>query len=390
MATGERRVLVVEEPPDAIEELRPLQEVSDIKVDSVSTVDECLSQIQFNPPDLILFPISHNTIDGLQLVNSVRKVDPTLPVVVVTRGGDESRITELFKAGASDFFRYVEGHTELLAAVIKKNIQVHQQEIHNRANWSKLHSLNEKLRENLSTLQKDQAAGYRVQEAMMPATPASLGQVEFSYKIYPSLILSGDFVDYFLLPDGRVLFYIADVSGHGASSAFVTVLLKSLMRKLEYEFDDLPVDGTGSVLGWLNRELLFCELEQHITIFLAIIEQDQKVMTYSNAAQFPGTILCSSSETQYLEIGGLPLGLYDAPEYDSRSIDLEADFELVMFSDGVFEIMAEESLKAKEERLLSLVRCGNRSIESLADKLGVDKVDAIPDDIAIMTVARSR
>ena len=42
-------------------------------------------------------------------------------------------------------------------------------------------------------------------------------------------MLSGDFVDYFRITDRHFAFYMADVSGHGASSAFVTVLSEELL-----------------------------------------------------------------------------------------------------------------------------------------------------------------
>jgi hypothetical protein len=56
-----------------------------------------------------------------------------------------------------------------------------------------------------------------------------------------------------------------------------------------------------------------------------------------------------------------------------------------MFSDGVFEIMPQETLRDKEEYLLSLVKCGTRSVGALADHLNM--VQAKKDDIAVLTVA---
>jgi serine phosphatase RsbU (regulator of sigma subunit) len=211
--------------------------------------------------------------------------------------------------------------------------------------------------------------------------------VTFDHKVFPSLILSGDFIDYFKLPDDRVLFYIADVSGHGASSAFVTVLLKSLSMRLQTEFHELDAETPGEILAWLNRELLQCDLEQHVTMFLGIIDCEKNLLEYSNAAQFPAAILSGEDGSQFLEIGGLPLGLYQSPEYDSRAVSLPSRFSIVMFSDGVFEIMPQQTLKAKEEHLLSVVKCENRNVEALAEQLGIANTRNVPDDIAVFTVA---
>ena len=70
---------------------------------------------------------------------------------------------------------------------------------------------------------------------MLPVSPWTHRRVPFAHQIIPSLYLSGDFVDYFRVDERRVAFYLADVSGHGASSAFVTVLLKFMTTRLLFE-----------------------------------------------------------------------------------------------------------------------------------------------------------
>ena len=59
-----------------------------------------------------------------------------------------------------------------------------------------------------------------------------------------------------------------------------------------------------------------------------------------------------------------------------------------MFSDGVFEIMSQATLRIKEEHLLSVVAGQTRQdINGLAEQLGMLNARNIPDDIAIFTVA---
>ena len=175
------------------------------------------------------------------------------------------------------------------------------------------------------------------------------------------------------------------MSGHGASSAFVTVLLRSLSRRLEQQFSELNLACTGDILLWMNDELLRCDLEHHVTMFLGVIDMSTHEMEYSNAAHFPAAILSREDEAEFLEIGGRPLGLFKNVDYESRAVKLPNSFTINMFSDGVFEIMPQETLKGKEEYLLSLVKYGTRSVQALADHLGM--VQAQKDDIAVFTVA---
>ncbi|MCZ6502466.1 MAG: fused response regulator/phosphatase [Gammaproteobacteria bacterium] len=387
MGVGDSEILVVEQPSGAESELQRLLQDSGFKTTNVTTEGDCLSQIRTSKPDLVLLSLTKSVIDAHSLISEILKIDANLPIILTSVDGEEDKLVSLLEAGAADFLRFVSGQGTLLKYVIEKTIQ--RQSIHELhiATEEKLEYLNLKLGENLKILERDQQAGFRVQRGMMPVAPTTIIKVTFDHRIFPSLILSGDFIDYFELQDRRMLFYIADVSGHGASSAFVTVLLKSLSRRLQRDYKSLGFDSPGSILTWLNRELLQCDLEQHVTMFLGIVDCEENTLEYSNAAQFPAAILSSDDGAQFLEIGGLPLGLYQAPEYDSRSVSLPLHFTIVMFSDGVFEIMPQQTLKAKEEHLLSVVKCGKRDVEALAEQLGIESTREVPDDIAVFTVA---
>lgn len=387
MSVGDSRLLVVEQPAEAISELARLLNDGGFVTTKVSTESDCLSEIRSSTPDIVLLCLPNETTDAFSLIRHILKADADLPILLVGATGQDKNIVDLMEAGATDFFRILDGQGELLHYVIEKNIRFRRRQVEQRNSTKQLGETNLKLVENLKILERDQRAGFRVQEGMMPASPSRIGSLAFDHRVFPSLILSGDFIDYFSLPDGRVLFYIADVSGHGASSAFVTVLLKSLSKRLQGDFQDLDTRTPGKILAWLNHELLQCDLEQHVTMFLGIVDSEKNLLEYGNAAQFPGAILSGEDGSHFLEIGGLPLGLYQSPEYDSRSVSLAPRFSIVMFSDGVFEIMPQQTLKAKEEHLLSVVKCGNRNVKALAEQLGLANINNVPDDIAVFTVA---
>ncbi len=382
MIVADARILVLNEEQITDKDLNQMLQDSGYQTSNVVTEADCLSDVSRLEPDLLLIGLPLPSIDIRSLIVEVLKINEDLPILLLSRfnagddgttaaNSEDSGLVSLLEAGATDFLRFDSGDESLLGYLIEKNIR----------------QANLRVVESLKILERDQQAGFRVQQGMMPTTPTVIGNVTLDHKIFPSLILSGDFIDYFELPDARILFYLADVSGHGASSAFVTVLLKSLSRRLEREFQALNLDSTSEILRWLNSELLQCDLEQHVTMFLGILDQKSNKLEYSNAAQFPAAILTTGDQSQFLEIGGLPLGLYKTPEYDSRAVSLTPRFSIVMFSDGVFEIMPEQTLKAKEEHLLSVVECGKVNVEALAEQLGIVDEKVGPDDIAVFTLA---
>jgi serine phosphatase RsbU (regulator of sigma subunit) len=218
------------------------------------------------------------------------------------------------------------------------------------------------------------------------------GGLSFCHKIRPSLMLSGDFLDYFPLDDKHYGFYIADVSGHGASSAFVTVLLKNLTYRLKRNLkrgssEDLyhPV----KVLERINQELLDTECGKHLTIVYAVLNLETRVLNYSVGAHFPMPILLIEGKAQYLEGRGMPVGLFRDAQYNDYHISLPREFTLSLFSDGVLELLTQSSLAQKEEYLLNLIEREAGNHDAIVKALALESDEDVPDDIALMTVVRS-
>uniref|UniRef100_UPI000B01D638 PP2C family protein-serine/threonine phosphatase n=1 Tax=Marinobacterium profundum TaxID=1714300 RepID=UPI000B01D638 len=206
----------------------------------------------------------------------------------------------------------------------------------------------------------------------------------------PSLVLSGDFVDVAPLDDNLTLFYLADVSGHGASSALVTVLLKNMTnRVLRAHQRDTPLSelSPASTLYLLNRELLDTGLGKHFTIFAGILDAQNSTLKYAVGGHHPMPILSQWGEARFLTGRGMPVGLFDEPFFDEHELHLANTFSLTLFSDGVLEVMVEDgSLEKREERLRALVASGVVQPDDLLDT--VLGTASCPDDIAILTLFR--
>ncbi len=166
-------------------------------------------------------------------------------------------------------------------------------------------------RAQLREFQRDQRAGRYIQMGMLPPSPMAIDRYRLRHKLFPSLMLSGDFVDYFRITDRHFAFYMADVSGHGASSAFVTVLLKNFSRRLRREYRPKMLKAPGEILAALNRELLDNQLDKHVAIFIGVIDLADDTLAYANGGHFPAAILCDDGGCRYLEVAGKPVGLFE-------------------------------------------------------------------------------
>ena len=379
MMVGSKDILVVNTENRIDGHVLQLLSNNDYHVTPVTVVSEALSYIRHNDPSLVLIGQSPES-DLYDFIREIRSTNIQLPVVLLLEIEElPLAIPTLEQQGGTDYA--LQESDELLLYVINRNIRYSG--VDRRLNRDRIVIDNSD--EKLKLLIQDQQAGLRVQNRMMPESPLVVGGVQFDYRIFPSVILGGDFINVIEIPGERIMFYLADVSGHGASSAFITVLLRSLSGRLEKQFAELDLHSTGDILFWMNNELLLCDLEHHVTMFLGIIDNSTEKLEYSNAGHFPAAILNAEDETKYLEIGGRPLGLFEEVAYETRTLDLLSPYTVIMFSDGVFEIMPQETIQDKEQHLLSLVACGNKSVESLADSLNV--LQPKQDDVAILTVA---
>jgi serine phosphatase RsbU (regulator of sigma subunit) len=339
-------------------------------------------QLAANGPDLVLCAI-HGEEHPISTALMLHQQVPEAPLVVVSRNGiDKTDVIEALRLGAIDVVQLDE-EGEDLAATLNAAIE---RSARRRSGVDAGRRAEEQLRE----LQRDQRAGHYIQMGMLPPSPMAIDRYRLRHKIFPSLMLSGDFVDYFRITDRHFAFYIADVSGHGASSAFVTVLLKNFSRRLRREYRPSMLKYPGEILRWLNGELLDNELDKHVALFIGIVDVTTDELAYANAGHFPLTVLCDDSGARFLEIAGRPAGLFTDADYRSESVALEGRTSLMMVSDGILEIMDEQGLAKKEARLLEVAAQCHDGHEETWQALGLEALQPGPDDMSCLTISKEQ
>ena len=235
-------------------------------------------------------------------------------------------------------------------------------------------------------LEQDQLQGQQIQRGMLPKQDKIIDRFLCSRWLAPSLILSGDFVDYFPLQDKYLACFLADVAGHGASSALLTVQLKNISWRLQQKFGNPSFNSPGAMLGWINATLIDQSIEKHVAMFLGIIDKEANVLHYSSGAQFPPAMLVNAQgEISVLEQSGKPLGLFADAHYHSDAIEMPVDAQLLVFSDGVLDCLSSADLAEKEAALLQAIAQSNGSA-ALWDMLRA-QFEGV-DDMSLMAVKR--
>ena len=343
-------------------------------------------------PDLIICDLRMPQIDGLELIRRISALNSEIPVIVVSGAGVMSDAVEALRLGAADYLIKPLEDLAVLEHSVRRALDRFQLRLENQRYREKLETANRELQASLHLLQEDQNAGRQVQMNMLPVTPWQADDLQFAHQIIPSLYLSGDFVDYFRVDEHRVAFYLADVSGHGASSAFVTVLLKFMTTRLLYEWKRngvLPEFKPSDVLGHINRGLINCKLGKHVTMLGGVIDQQNGTLTYSIGGHLPLPVLFSEGNARYLEGRGLPVGLFDEASYKDQVMQLPQSFSLSLMSDGILDLLPGDTLKEKEAALPRLVSQAGGTLDGLRQVFGLANLRDMPDDIALLVLSRN-
>ncbi len=385
------RLLVIDDEAFVRDSLAAYLEDSGYVVDEAADGRQGLELFERNQPDVVLLDLKMPTMDGLAVLKVLGNHPSDVPVIVISGAGVMSDVVEALRYGASDYLIKPIGDMEVLEHSIARCLEQGRLRRENQRYRQQLEDANRELKQSLSLLQQDQQAGRHVQMKMLPAHPLSLNDYKLSHRIFPSLYLSGDFVDYFTVGDRHVVFFIADVSGHGASSAFVTVLLKNLFARKRSDFGrhrDRSVLSPTAMLSQANSELLATETGKHVTLCVGVLDIIDNTLRYSVAGHLPAPILWGEGLCRYLKGDNPPVGLFEDAAYEEEGLQLPKRFVLTLFSDGILETLAEEGLLAKEERLLAALTPGFDSMDAVVDALGLQRVKEAPDDIAVLLVSK--
>ena len=116
------RILIADDQPDVRESLRLLLKAEGFKVDAVASPPAALASLEAASPDLVLMDMNYSKDttsgrEGLDLLERIHALDPSLPVVVMTAWGSVELAVEAMKRGAKDFVLKPWDNARLLATL---------------------------------------------------------------------------------------------------------------------------------------------------------------------------------------------------------------------------------------------------------------------------------
>jgi len=385
-------VLSVDDDPCILQLIEYYLTDCGFNVDVAYDVEKALELFQQNKPDVVLSDLKMPTIGGLTFIKALKKISPETPVIIISGSGDMTDAIEALRLGAYDYI--IKPFTQDQLEHVVRRAQEHTNLIkENKKHRQELEKTNIQLAQSLSQLKEDLDAGRSVQQQLLPKPNFHLGNYSLSHLVIPSLYLSGDFVDYFKINDHTLGFYIADVSGHGASSAFVTVLLKALVEQMVANYQighNDKILHPDKVLKTINDEILNAKLGKYLTMMYFVLNTKENSLVYSVGGHYPSPILYDGHKTIFLKGSGFGVGMVKEAKFNNFYYELPEKFSMVMFSDGVFEILHGHNLEENENKLLSLFQHSPIKIEHITEFLQLENETTLPDDITLLIINKAK
>src|SRR5262245_24292472 len=185
---------------------------------------EALDIIHARAPSLLLLDFDMPGPNGAEVLRRLRSDhNPSIaqiPTVMLTAHGSEQSEVSCLQAGADDFVT-----KPVNAAVLRARIE---SQLRLRSMRRQLERQNDELEKWRSDLERDLAAARLTQQSLIPQKPLILPGWEVATCYRPVIQVGGDIYGWLHMKDGRILFWIADGTGHGAAAALLTSLANLL------------------------------------------------------------------------------------------------------------------------------------------------------------------
>lgn len=204
-------------------------------------------------------------------------------------------------------------------------------------------------RDRLSAeLQKDLELAREIQRSLLPKDTLHLPAIT-GINI-PAREVSGDFYDYFALPDGRIYFNLADVSGKGMNAALLMAKTSGLFHCLGKALHD-----PGKLLAYINNEI--CETAirgMFITLIAGLYDPRSGRIRLANAGHLPALYRSRNGQFRDYPAQAPPLGILPDTRFPENELLLDGG-SLYLFSDGLTEAVQADRSRLELAGLMQLI-----------------------------------
>ncbi len=338
-ATSEESTILIAEDQEHVREaLAMLLRGHDYAVTLCASPNEALAAAQANTPDLAMVDMNYQRdstsgLEGLELIQRLRELDGTVPIIALTAWGNVDLAVSAMKHGASDFIEKPWRNDALLEKV--RSLTRRVQEIRSS--------------QRVSEYERNDAQ--QLQTRIVPQRHIVTQGVELFGDSIPAGVVGGDYFGVWQPTPDMLHFCIADVSGKGTPGALIAAMLYASVSTLSSSSNSPEI-----ILGQVETTLRNQLGEGHyVTIFYGVLDLRTRVLHYVNAGHCPPILRRSNGSVESLGPTRPVLGFMLEDGFRSERLILADGDRLLLYTDGVSEAANDSGEEFGPERLATLL-----------------------------------
>jgi serine phosphatase RsbU (regulator of sigma subunit) len=226
-----------------------------------------------------------------------------------------------------------------------------------------------------------------IQLAWLPDSSLPVPSIDIAAINSPASHISGDFYNWFELPDGRLVVTIGDVTGHGMAAAFLMATTQLLVRNTMARLGD-----PGECLAEVNRQLCVQVFNgQFVTMLIMVLDLTSGALEMATAGH-PAPLLADGESFQPLPLEPqLVLGIERNTRYVTEKYQLAPQSSLLLYTDGVVECLGTGGTRFSTDGLQRTLYGRYHSAQAILDRV-IAAVDAfrggleLTDDLTLVAI----
>jgi phosphoserine phosphatase RsbU/P len=384
------RILIVDDEPFNVDYLE--QELEDLHYETLTAVNgqDALEKIASEKPDLVLLDIMMPIMDGFTVLQKA-KADVeirNIPIIVISANNDLQSVVRGIELGAEDYLPKPFEPTLLKARIQSSLEKKHLRDLQDLY---------------LKSLEKEFNIARDIQKEFLPAELPQIEGWEIASHFKAAKEVAGDFYDAFLLPDGKLMFLVADVCGKGIGAALFMTLFRSMIRAASTNIQTIQPTQSLSSTELLLHTISFTNnyvAETHetsfmfATVFIGVLDPSNGSIWYINGGNEPALVIGGDGQVRNkLMPTGPVVGVMPYSKYKVAEVQLKDDEMILAFTDGIPDTQNANGEFFGANHLLELLPQDNTPT-GLLDKAAaalaafIGEADQF-DDITLMAIKRS-
>ncbi|EJS66417.1 response regulator [Bacillus cereus] len=288
-----------------------------------------------NEIDLILLDIMMPEIDGLEVCRRLQKEEKfkDIPIIFVTALEDANKLAEALDMGAMDYITKPINKVELLA---RMRVALR---LKSELNWHK---------EQEENLRNELDLATQVQRNLL-SSPLREEHIKIEASYLPSFKLAGDMYYWYKIDENRYGIILLDVMGHGISASLVCMFISSVLREtIKCLIDpELVIKELNKYMTLLHNDN--DNIPYYFTAIYLVVNTEDRTIEYVNAGHPSGYVLVDEINVVELDRGSCAVGFFDEIKVEKTVIPFEKNAQIVLFTDGVLEAIANDEFESEEK-----------------------------------------